>query len=139
MHPGVYPYLANSTEFLMYTRRCLAGSVLIGRRRSVFTGYTSIRNGSCLGFPGSRRSSSGINLRGVPRMLFEKTGSAASCRGSLLTVLQHKQRVLRTFIDAQEDTVQKLVCDLNLLLARFPMLQTWLVDETHAETHAEMQ
>ena len=72
-------------------------------------------------------------------MLFEKTGSAASCRGSLLTVLQHKQRVLRTFIDAQEDTVQKLVCDLNLLLARFPMLQAWLVDETHAETHAEMQ
>ena len=29
-HPGVYPYRARSTEFRMYTRRGLAGSVLIG-------------------------------------------------------------------------------------------------------------
>ena len=33
--PRVYPYLASSTEFPMYTRRDLAGSVLIGGARSV--------------------------------------------------------------------------------------------------------
>ena len=33
--PGVYPYLASSTEFLMFTQRGLAGSVLIGRGRLV--------------------------------------------------------------------------------------------------------
>ena len=30
IHQGMYPYLASPTEFLMYTRHGLAGSVLIG-------------------------------------------------------------------------------------------------------------
>ena len=58
IHPGVYPHLASSTEFLMYTRRGLAGSVFIGGGRSVCTGRTSIRNGCSLCSLGSRGSSS---------------------------------------------------------------------------------
>ena len=55
------------------------------------TGRTSIRNGCTLGSLGSRGSSSGNNLLGVPRMLLKKTGSAASSRGHLLTVLHATQ------------------------------------------------
>ena len=127
MDPGVYPYLSSSTEFLVYTRRGLAGSVLIGGGKSVRTGRTSIRNGGSLGSLGSRGSSSGNNLLRVPRMLFEKTGFAASSPGCLLTVLHtyhttsgcSDNELLSDFLDAQEDTVQKHVCNLNLLPARF--------------------
>ena len=50
-----------------------------------------------LGSLGSLDSSSGNNLLRVPRMLLKKTGSAASSRGRLLTVLQmtHTKAVLR--------------------------------------------
>ena len=48
--------------------------------------------------------------------------------------------------DAQEDTVPKLVRDLDIFLARFQvqdlflaMLKASLVGETHAETHVGMQ
>ena len=81
----------------MYTRRGLASSVMIGGGKSVCTRRTSILSGCSLGSLGSRGSSSGKSLLGVPRMLLKKTGSA----------------------DAQEDTVQAFVRDLNLLLARF--------------------
>ena len=91
MRPGVYPYLASSTEFLMCTRIGLAGSVLIGEGKSLSTGRTSIRNGCSLGSLGSYGSSSGNNLLGVPRMLLKKTRSAASSRRRLLTVLHTSQ------------------------------------------------
>ena len=50
------------------------------------------------------------------------------------------------FLDAQEDTVYKVISDLNLLFARLQvqdlllsMLQAWLADETPTKTHVEMQ
>ena len=137
----------------MFTRRGLAGSVLIGGGRSVCTGRTSIRNGCSLGSLGSRGSSSGNKLLGVPRMAVEKDWiCSVFTRPSFDSSAYHTtskcshDELLRAFFDAQEDTVQKLVRDLNLLLARFQeqdlfssMLQAWLVGETHAEMHVGMQ
>ena len=48
-HPGVFPSQVSSAECPTYTRRGLAGSVLIGGGRSECTGHTPMRNGCSLG------------------------------------------------------------------------------------------
>ena len=87
MHLGAYPYRASSTEFVIYIRRGLAGSVLIGVGRSVFTRRASIRNGCSLGFLGFSRLVMWQECPGCSTDAVEKkTGSAASSRGRRLTV-----------------------------------------------------
>ena len=79
---------------------------------------------------GSRGSSFGTNLLGVPRKLFGKTGSAASSRSRLLTVLHVTQPANVPMMNSSDlsfmpnkDAVPKLVCDRLPLLAGF--LSKW--------------
>ena len=110
IHRGVYAYLASSTEFLVYNRRCLAGSVLTAGGRSVCSRRTSIPNGCSLGSLCSRGSSSGCSTDAVEKDWICCVFTRPPCDNSA----HHT-----TSKCSDNDTVQKLVCDQNLLLARF--------------------
>ena len=160
----MYPFRASSTEFRMYTPPGLDGSVLIGGGRSACTGRTSILNGCSRDSLGSRGSSSGTSLPGVPRMLLKKTGSAAFSRGHRLTVLHTTQPASTQTTNSSEPSLMpKKIQSRNVsviwiffLLASknkvfsfqaagmalgsaLSTRQAWLSDETCTEMHVGMQ
>ena len=94
--------------------------------RSACTGRTSILNGSSRDSLGSRGSSSGTSLPRCSTNAFEKdwicgvlTRSPFDSSAHYTTSKRPNNELLGTFFDAQEGTVQELVCDVDLLFACF--------------------